>query len=106
VGLGDVVDELLDEDGLADTGTAEETNLSTTSIGSKQIHHLDTGHQNLSGRRLLDELGGLGVNGKELVGLDRSPLVDRVTSDVDDTAESAMADATLSCVSGCPICWD
>jgi hypothetical protein len=29
--------------------------------------------------RLLGELRGLGVNGQELVGLDRSTLVDRVT---------------------------
>ena len=48
MGLGDVVDELLDEHSLADTGTTEETNLSTTSVGSKEIDNLDTGLENLS----------------------------------------------------------
>ena len=48
VRLGDVVDELLNQHGLADTGTTEETNLSTTSVGSKEIDNLDTGLENLS----------------------------------------------------------
>ena len=48
VGLGDVVDQLLNEDGLADTGTTEETNLATTSVGSQEVDNLDTGNQNFS----------------------------------------------------------
>jgi peptide chain release factor 1 len=47
VSLSDVVDELLDEHSLADTSTAEETNLSTTSVGSEKIDDLDTSLQNL-----------------------------------------------------------
>ena len=48
VRLGDVVDELLNQDSLSDTSTTEETNLSTTSVGSKEIDNLDTGLENLS----------------------------------------------------------
>ena len=48
--LGDVVDELLNQDGLSDTGTSEETNLSTTGVGSKKVDNLDTGFENLSSR--------------------------------------------------------
>ena len=92
VSLGDVVDKLLNEHGLADTGTTEETNLSTTGIGSEQIDDLDTGDENLGGGRLLDELGSLAVNGPRLLGLNGATLVDRVTSDVHDTAESGGAD--------------
>ena len=99
VGLGDVVDELLDEDGLADTSTAEETNLATTSVGGEQVHDLDTRHQNLGGRRLVNELGSLGVNGEVVVSLDGSPLVDRVAGDVHDTAESGRADAARNLTS-------
>ena len=40
VGLGDVVDELLNEHSLADTGTTKETNLSTTSVGSEEVDDL------------------------------------------------------------------
>lgn len=92
VGLGDVVDQLLNEDGLADTGTTEETNLSTTGVGGEEVDDLDTSDENLGGGGLVDELGGLGVNGKLLVGLDGATLVNGVTSDVDDTAQSRGAD--------------
>lgn len=93
VGLGDVVDKLLNEDGLADTGTTEETNLSTTSIGSEEIDDLDTSNENLGSGGLVGELGSLSVNGETLVSLDGATLVDRVTSDVHDTTKSGGADA-------------
>ena len=43
VRLGDVVDELLNEHSLADTGTSEETDLATTGVRRKQIYDFDTG---------------------------------------------------------------
>lgn len=92
VSLGDVVDQLLNEDGLADTSTTEETNLSTTSVGSEQIDDLDTSNQNLGRGGLVSERGGISVDGQELVGLDRSSLINGVTSDVQDTTESGGAD--------------
>jgi hypothetical protein len=78
VSLGDVVDKLLNEDGLTDTGTAEETNLTTTGIGGKKVDNLNTGREHLSRGRLVLERWGLGVNRSELVGLDRSTLVESV----------------------------
>ena len=50
VGLGDVVDELLNEDSLADTGTAEETNLASTGVRGEQVDDLDTSDEYLGGR--------------------------------------------------------
>lgn len=86
VGLGNVVDELLNQDSLADTGTTEETNLSTTSVGGEEVDDLDTGLENLSLGRLLDETGGLGVDGAGSDTLDLTTLVDGLTDDVHDTA--------------------
>jgi hypothetical protein len=37
VSLGDVVDQLLDKHSLSDTGTSEETDLSSTGVGGKQV---------------------------------------------------------------------
>lgn len=37
MGLGDVVDQLLDKHSLSDTGTSEETNLSTTGVRGEQV---------------------------------------------------------------------
>jgi hypothetical protein len=92
VSLGDVVDQLLNEDGFADTGTTEKTNLSTTSVRSEKIHDLDTSDQNLGRGRLIGERRGVSVNRQELVSLDGSSLVNGVTSDVQDTTESSRAD--------------
>lgn len=50
MGLGDVVDQLLNQHSLADTSTAEKTNLSTTSVGSEKIDDLDAGLEHLSSR--------------------------------------------------------
>lgn len=47
VGLGDVVDELLDEHSFADTGTAEESDLTTSGVGGQQVDDLDTSDENL-----------------------------------------------------------
>jgi len=41
VRLGDVVDELHDDDGLADARAAEETNLAALGVGLDQVNHLD-----------------------------------------------------------------
>ena len=41
VGLGDVVDQLHDQDSLADAGTTEQTDLATLCVGSQQVNDLD-----------------------------------------------------------------
>lgn len=92
VSLGDVVDKLLNEDSLADTGTTEQTNLTTTGVGGKQIDDLDTSDENLGRGGLVSELRGVGVDRQELVRLDGTTLVNGVASDVDDTAESSGTD--------------
>lgn len=70
VRLGDVVDQLHDEHSLADTGTAEQANLTALRVGSEQIDDLNAGHQDLRLDAHLHELGRLGVNGSKLVGVD------------------------------------
>lgn len=84
--------QLLDKHGLADTGTTEETNLSTTSIRSQKIDDLDTGDENFSAGGLFDERRSIGVDGSELVTLDGSSLVNGIASDVHDTAQGAVSD--------------
>ena len=84
--------QLLDEHSLTDTGTTEETNLTTTGVGGQQVDHLNTGDENLRLSGLLNERRGLSMDGQVGGGLDRTTLVNGVTGDVDDTAESARAD--------------
>ena len=40
--FGDIVDKLHDKDGLADTGTTEETNLTSLGVGSQKVDNLNT----------------------------------------------------------------
>ena len=92
VGLGDVVDELLDEHSLADTGTAKEANLAATGVGGEEVDDLDARLEHLGRGRLVDVLGRVGVDGQVLDGLDRATLVNGLANDVDDAAECARAD--------------
>lgn len=62
VSLGDVVDELLNEHSLADTGTAEEADLTTTGVRGEEVDDLDTGLENLGSGGLFGEGRSLGVN--------------------------------------------
>ena len=38
---GDVIDQFLDQNGLADTGAAEQADLTALGVGADQIHDLD-----------------------------------------------------------------
>jgi hypothetical protein len=89
---GNSYNQLLNEHSLTDTGTTEETNLTTTGVRGEQVDNLDTSDENLGGGGLVDEQRGLGVNGGELGGLDGTTLVNGVTSDVNDTAQGGGTD--------------
>ena len=95
MGLGDVVDELLNEDSLADTGTAEETNLASTGVRGEQVDDLDTGLEDLGRGRLVDVRGRVGVDREGLDGLDRATLVDRLADNGDEAAEATRSDGDL-----------
>src|SRR5262249_54249179 len=87
VRLGDVVDELLNEHGLADTGAAEEADLAALGVRREEIDDLDAGDENFRFGRLFDELRRIGVDRSITVISDRTGLVDRLTDDVHDAAE-------------------
>ena len=90
--LGDAVDHLLDDDGLAHAGAAEEADLAALHVGLEQVDHLDAGLEHLGpglqlveGRRvavdlpaLVDPLDGVGVEG--------------LAQHVEDVAEHGVAD--------------
>ncbi len=46
---GDVIDQLLDQDGLADTGAAEQADLTALGVGADQVNDLDAGLKDLVG---------------------------------------------------------
>ena len=62
VALGDVVDQFLDQHGLADAGAAEQADLAAARIGREQVDDLDAGDEDRALGRLVDEQRGLGVD--------------------------------------------
>ena len=92
MGLGDVVDQLHDDHGLADAGAAEQADLAAVGIRREQIDHLDAGDQDLGLGRLVDIGRRRRVDRPLLCGLDRARLVDRLADDVHDAAQGLLAD--------------
>jgi hypothetical protein len=52
--LGDVVDQFLDQNRLADAGAAEQADLAALGVGAQQVDDLDAGRQDFGLGRLLD----------------------------------------------------
>jgi len=100
VSLGHVVNQFHDQDSLADSSTAEQTNLASLGVGGEQVHHLDASDQDL----LLDthvlEGRSFSMDSLTLVGLHGAPLVNWVTNNIDDTAESLGSNRDHDGVSG------
>jgi hypothetical protein len=66
VHLGDVVDQFLDEHGLAHAGAAEEADLAALGVGRQQVDDLDAGDEDLGFGRLRLEGRGRLVDGAAL----------------------------------------
>ncbi|MEY3492419.1 MAG: hypothetical protein RL309_1547 [Verrucomicrobiota bacterium] len=88
----DVIDEFHDDDGLADAGTTERTDLTALDEGTDEVDDLDARAEELGGRGLLSEGRRLAVNRVALGVLHRTAFVDGVAGDVEDAAEDAVAD--------------
>ena len=92
VRFGDVVDQLLNQHGLADAGAAEQADLAALGVRRQQVNDLDAGDENFS-------LGGLVGIGRRLL-MDRAHafrnhragFIDGLADDVDDAAERAGTD--------------
>ena len=85
--LGEVEDQLLDDDGLAHAGAAEQPDLAAAQVGLDQVDDLDARLEHLELGRLLHEARRLAVNRVALRGLYGAHLVDRLAQDVHDATE-------------------
>ena len=94
---GDVVDQLHDDDGLADARAAEQADLSAAQIGFQQIDHLDAGLEHLQLGGLLVEGRRLAVDGPLLSGIHRAHVVHRLADDVHHAAQRLVVQPALRC---------
>lgn len=91
--VGDAVDHFLDQNGLADTGTTEQTDLSTLDVRGEKVDDLDAGLEHLGLRLELVEAGRLAVDRPALgdVGV-LLRVVQHLTQGVEDLALGEVAD--------------
>ena len=91
--LGEVVDELLDEDRLADAGAAEQADLAALGVGREQVDDLDAGLEHLGGRgEVLDVRAPGGGSASAPRPRPSSPRSIVLAEQVEDAAERHLAD--------------
>ena len=84
----DVVDQLLDDDGLADAGAAEQPDLAAEQVRLEQVDDLDAGLEHLQLGRLLLQRRGAAMDRPSLFRVHRTVrIVDRLAEHVHHAAE-------------------
>ena len=97
---GHVVDQFLDQHGLADACAAEQTDLAALCIRSQQVDDLDAGLQDLGSRLLLRKAGSLAVDGPVRHIIHRAFAVDGSAQRVEHTAQGGFAHRCGQAVAG------
>ena len=100
--LSDVVNQLHDDDGLADTSTTEQTDLATLGVRRQQVDDLDAGDQDVVGVTHVLQCRRRVVDGQHVLVGDRATLVNRLANDVDDATQRRGANRHLQRASTCP----
>ena len=80
------------QNGLADAGAAEETNLSAFGIRREQVDDLDAGFENLRFRRLLGIRRRRRMDRAQRIALDGARLINGLADHIDDAPERRLAD--------------
>ena len=85
--LGDVVDQLHDDDGLADARATERADFAALGERADQVDDFDAGLENLALDVLIGQRRRRAMNRITLRELDRTAIVDRVAGDIEHAAE-------------------
>ncbi len=88
---GEVRDQLLNDDRLADARAAEQADLSAAQVRLEKIDNLDAGLEHLQFGRLLIERRRLAMNRIALLGVHRTHLVHRLADHVQHAAQRFLA---------------
>ena len=88
----DIVNQFHNQNRLANTSTTKQANLTAFGVRGEQVNNLNAGDQQLRFRRLLDKFRRVLVNGARGVGFYRPGFINRLTDDVNDTAQCRFPD--------------
>ena len=95
VRAGDAGDQLGEDHGLAQAGTAEQARLAAADERRQQVDHLDAGLEHFGLGRQLGQVGSIAVDRPIVVGVDRAAAVDRLADQVEHAAQRGLADRHL-----------
>ena len=84
-------DQLLQNNRLAQTCTAEQTGLTTSNERGEQVDNFDTGLENFRVGRQLGYLWSLAMDRPIIIRLNRTTLIDRLTQNVEDASQCSDA---------------
>src|ERR1700722_9329159 len=93
----DVVNQFLNQHGLAHAGAAEQSDFAALQIRLGEVHDLDTGLEHLQVGGLIFKLWGGAMNGIVFVSLDWTELVDRLAEHVHHATQHAAANRNGDC---------
>ena len=94
--LGNIVNQLHNQNRLADAGAAEQADFAAFCIRLEQIDNLNAGGQNLGLGRLVDKRRRRKVNRVIMLGLDVAAAVYRFADNVNDAPEQIRSDRHLN----------
>ncbi len=89
---GNVIDQLHENDGLADAGAAEQADLPAAGIRSQEINDFDPRFESLDFRLLIDEFRRGTVNGVGFLGVDRTLFIYGLPDDVENASQRFFSD--------------
>jgi hypothetical protein len=94
--FGDVVNKFHNKYSLSDSSTTEESNLTSSGVGGKEIDDLDTGNKERSTSSLFRESGSVSVDGSvlffKIAFEDGTTFIDGLSDNVDDSSEGGSTD--------------
>ena len=97
---GDIVDQLLNQDGLADTRAAEQADLAASGIRREQVDDLDAGLEDLGRRVLLGKYRRSAVDRPLFLRFDRSLFVDGLTQHIEHSSQRRFTDRRFDGAAG------
>ena len=98
--LGDIVDKLLDEHGLAHTCAAEKADFSAFEIRFKKVNNLYASEEHLLGGFKVFEFRGFPVDRKTAVGIECSQTVNGISGNIQHATPDAGAHGHFNRFSG------
>ena len=96
----DILNQFLNQHGFSDTGSSEQTDLSSLCIRCKKINDFDSGLKNLDNRTLFFKCRRISVDFPVFLVFQGFTSVNRIAKNVEETSKCLVADRNLDPCTG------